>query len=111
MNVQVIGASQLTPPAAGYKTLFINTEDSNYLSWMDSSGTVTRFTDGNGECCACDIAKNIADQVLCALNRGFMSPTEFQAFINAGFTVNASSTDDGNGNKTCTVTFGSSNVS
>ena len=110
MDVQVIGASQVPTPPSGYKTLFINTEDSNILSWKDDTGTVTRFTEGDA-CCACEIAKEYADGILCALNKGFLNPTEFKALIDAGFTVNSSSTDDGAGNKTCTVTFGSANVS
>jgi hypothetical protein len=110
MDVQVIAASNLTPPSSGYKTLFINTEDSNILSWMDSSGTVTRFTEGDADCC-CEIAKEYADGILCALNKGMLSPSEFKSLVDAGFTINSSSTDDGAGNKTCTVTFGSVNVS
>lgn len=111
MDVQVIGASQVPTPASGYKTLFINTEDDNILSWKDSSGTVTRFTDGDADCCACEIAKEYADGILCALNKGYLNSTDFKALIDAGFTVNSTKTDDGNGNTSCTVTFGSSNVS
>ena len=110
MDVQVIGASQVPTPSAGYKTLFINTEDGNILSWKDDTGTVTRFTDGDSDCC-CEIAKDYADGILCALNKGFLTSAEFKSLIDAGFTINSASTDDGAGNKTCTVTFGSTNVS
>lgn len=111
MDVQVIGASKVPTPPPGFKTLFINTEDNNILSWKDSSGVVTRFIDGDADCCACEIAKDYAEGITCALNKGMLKAADFKALIDAGFTATANSTDDGAGNKTCTVTFGSTNVS
>lgn len=111
MDIQITAGSALTPPPAGYKTLFINTEDGNLLSWMDSSGTITRFTDGDADCCACEIAKDYADAISCALKKGILTDIQVKSLMNLGFTITSNSTDDGAGNKTCTVTFGGNNIS
>lgn len=113
MDIQVIAASQVPTPSAGYRTLFINTEDSNMLSWKDSNGTVTRFTDddSSAECCACAISKDYADGILCALKSGMLSASEFTSLITLGFTASATESTDVDGNKTCTVTFGGTNHS
>lgn len=110
-DIQVIAATDLPTPPVGYKTLFINTEDDNILSFMDSNRTVTRFTDGDADCCACEIAKDYADSISCALEKGFLTDIQVKSLMNLGFTVTSSSTDDGAGNKTCTVTFGGNNIS
>lgn len=108
MNIQVIAGSAVPTPPSGEKTLFINTEDSNFLSWKDALGVITRFSEGgDAECCACIISKDYADGILCALKSGMLAPADFQALINLGFTVNVTETDDGAGNTTCTVVMGS----
>jgi hypothetical protein len=109
MNIEVAAGSSLPNPPAGEVTLFINTEDNNILSYKDSSGNVKRYSTNDPEladCCACDIAKKAVAAAACALENGFMTSTEYNAFITTGVNVSVSQTDDGAGNKTYTINFG-----
>ena len=106
MNVPIAAGSTLATPTGG-RTLFINTEDGNILSWKHPDGTVTRFSEGmTADCCACEIAKSIADAMSCGLKNGTVTPTEYSAWILQGVNVHVQETDDGNGNKTCNVDIG-----
>lgn len=108
MDIQVIAAASVPTPPSGYKTLFVDTSNNNLLSWKNSDGTVTLFSDSDGdpECCACIISKDYADGILCALKSGMLTAADFQALISAGFTANVTETNDGAGNITCNVTLG-----
>lgn len=108
MDIQVAPASSIPTPPSGYKTLFVDTSNNNLLSWKNSDGTVTLFSDSDGdpECCACIISKDYADGILCALKSGMLTAADFQALISAGFTANVTETNDGAGNITCNVTLG-----
>lgn len=109
MDIQVIAAASVPTPAAGYKTLFIDTSNNNLLTFKNSDGALTLFSDSDGDadCCACVISKDYADGILCALKKGLLAPTDFQALISLGFTVNVTeTTDPTTGNTTCNVTMG-----
>jgi len=108
MDIIIAAGSTLPTPQPGYKTLFINTEDNNILSWKDSNGVVTRFggqSDGD-DCCACDIAKIQANAWACALKSGVVTPAQYNAWILQGVKVTETKTDDGQGNTTCEVAIG-----
>lgn len=108
MDVQIVAGSTLTPPAAGYKTLFINTEDGNILSWMDSAGTITRFTDNDNDTteCACEIAKISAQAWSCALEKGIITSAEYAALVLQGMNISVTATDDGAGNTSTVINIG-----
>ena len=106
-NIIVAAGSTLPTPPVGEATLFVDTENNNILSLKLSDGSVRVYSEsGAAECCSCELAKKFMDQIGCALNSGMLPPDTYQALINSGYTVNTSETDDGNGNKTCTVTIG-----
>ena len=111
MDIQVIDAASVPNAPAGTKTLFIDSSNNNLLSWKDASGVVTLFTDDGGDCCACEIAKEYADGVLCALNKGLITATDFQAIMAQGFTARVYETNDGKGNTSCVVNVGGDNIS
>jgi len=108
MDIIIAAGSTLAIPPAGYKTLFINTEDSNILSWKDSAGVVTRFggQDDGGDCCACDIATIQAKAWSCALESGVVTAEQYNTWIAQGVKVTETKTDDGQGNTTCEVVIG-----
>jgi uncharacterized protein YjdB len=107
MDIQIAAGSTLPNPAAGYRTLFINTEDSNILSWKNSDGTIERFSeDMDMDCCACEISKVLAEAAACAVKSGKWDETDFKDWITQGYNVKVVETDDGDGNKTCEVTVG-----
>lgn len=107
MNIQVISASSVPTPPAGERTLFVNS-DNGFLTWKYDDGTLHLFseTTGDAECCACLISQNYSEGLICALKKGTLSASDFNALISLGFTVNVNETDDGEGNKTCSVTMG-----
>lgn len=108
MNIQVISAASVPTPPSGERTLFVNS-DNGLLSWKYDDGTVHVFSDGDAECCACIISKDYVDGILCALKSGILAPSDFNALINLGFTVNATeTTDPTTGNTICNVTMGAS---
>lgn len=91
-------------PAAGQRRLFFNTDDGNRLYYKNELGG--SFPVDDEEDCCCIIAQSIMSGVVCALQSGIMTPTEFSAFIAAGMSVTGASTSDGSGGRTCTVTIG-----
>lgn len=113
MNIDIAPGSTYPTPPVGQKSLFINTEDNNILSWKDSNGVITRFSseDGDADCCACEIAKDYADAISCALKKGILTDIQVKSLMSLGFTAHVARTDDGAGNTTCTVTFGGTNIS
>jgi hypothetical protein len=86
-------------------TLFLNTADNMNLWYKNSAGTSLRANVQPEECC-CIITENMMAGVTCALKNGMISMTEFNAFVAAGITVTCTSTDDGAGNTTNSVTVG-----
>jgi hypothetical protein len=107
MNIQVIAAASVPTPPSGERTLFVNS-DNGLLTWKYDDGTYHLFGDGDADCCACIISKDYADGILCALKSGMIAPSDFNALIQLGFTVNATeTTDPDTGDKVCNVTMGS----
>lgn len=107
MTVQVGAPGDITTPPAGSRELFIDSTNNFLASLKHSDGSVTLFSeDADGDCCACAISKIIAEAMSCALQKGMVSPDDYNAWILQGFTVTAEETDDGEGNKTCTVSMG-----
>lgn len=106
MNIQVIAAASVPTPPSGERTLFVNS-DNGLLTWKYDDGTLHIFSEGDADCCACVISKDYADGILCALKSGIIAPSDFNALIQLGFTVNATeTTDPDTGNKVCNVTLG-----
>lgn len=113
MDIQVAAGSSLPNPAAGYRTIFINTENNNLLSYKFPDGTITVVTDADGideECCACEISKTQANAIACALQSGIITSAEYQAILNTGLVVDATETiDPVTGAKSCSVSIGTKN--
>lgn len=110
MNIDVISASSVPTPPAGERTLFVNA-DNSLLTWKYDDGSIHLFsdTDGDADCCACEISKDYADGLLCALKSGILAAADFNALISLGFTVNVNeTTDPTTGNTTCSVVLGTS---
>jgi len=106
-NIPVAAGSLLAIPPVGEATLFIDTENNNILSLKLSDGSVRVYTaDGAAQCCSCELAKKFTEDIGCALNSGMLPPDTYAALIQSGFSVTTTETDDGNGNKTCTVSLG-----
>lgn len=111
MDILVAAGSSMDPAPAGQVTLFINTEDSNILSYIDENGNIFRYSANDSEalasCCSCDIAKTWIDRITCALNSGLLTANEFGNLVSTGFTVTATEDTTVPGKKTCTVTISS----
>lgn len=98
-----------TPPA-GYVTLFINTDKNNMLYAKYPDGSFKPYNGTSGEC-ACDIASAWTRAVACALEKGFVNATEFQAIMDQGLTVTENSVTSSDGlTVTNTISVGSREV-
>lgn len=105
-NIKVGTPASIPNPPAGEATLFVNTSDNNVLYIKFSDGTYLPYSSDNmAECCSCEIAKKMMEDLTCALKSGYITMTEFTTFVTAGVSVKAEETNDGAGNKTCTVTI------
>ena len=104
MEIIISSESDAPIPAAGYVTLFINTDKSNVLYAKYPDGSVKPY---NGDFNAADVAKTWTDRVTCALSDGIISATDFGTIMGQGFTVVSETTTDVDGNTTNTVTVGS----
>lgn len=107
MNIVIGTPASIPTPPAGEVTLFLDSTNNNILSYKDENGAVFIYNQGNlgelSEDCCCKIAAQLAADLGCALKGGIITATEFQAAITATISVVGSSTDDGQGNKTCSV--------
>lgn len=109
MNIQVIPKADVSTPPSGERTLFVDSGN-GLLTWKYDDGTYHLFSEGDAECCACLISKEYIDGITCALKSGILPPSNFQSLISMGFTVTSTESTDVDGNKTCTVTMGSTPV-
>lgn len=106
MNIQIIAAGLVPTPAAGFRTLFIDSSNNGVLTWKLDDGTLLIFSEGEDpDCCSCEIAKEQMKAIACALKNGTISATQYGIIITAGLTVTATEAVV-NGVKTCTVVVG-----
>jgi len=114
-DILIAAGSGMQPAPAGQVTLFIDTDNNNILSYIDSAGVIKIYNSGNPsdleECCSCEIAKMWTKAVTCALQSGMLAADEFGTIINQGMTVTSTeTTDPDTGVKTCTVNVGPQNT-
>lgn len=105
MDIVIGTPASITTPAAGTVTLFIDSTNNNILSYMDETRAVFIYSQndpGMEACCACEITKEMSDKLMCAVTKGLISATEFQAIINIGIKVTATESIV-DGVKTCSV--------
>lgn len=107
----VVGSEASIPtPAAGYATLFINTDKNNILYVKYSDGTFQPYTGGTGDC-ACDMAQSWTEAASCALKKGTITAAEYQAIMSQGYAVITNTvTDPDTGDVQTTVTAGSRDI-
>ncbi|HHT9135877.1 MAG TPA: hypothetical protein ACFYEK_01390 [Candidatus Wunengus sp. YC60] len=116
MDIVVAAGSTLATPPAGTVTLFINTEDSNILSYKDSAANVYRYNgndddcDGVGKGFAYKLAKDLVKGAECALQNGTMNADEYNTFITTGLNVKVKETSGGDGTKTYDINIGPRNM-
>lgn len=103
-NIPTDTPANIPVPPAGQRRLFFNTDDGNRLYYKTELGGFYPV-DGEDDCC-CIVAQSIMSGVTCALKNGLITMTEFNAFVAAGISVTGSSTSDGSGGRTCSVTIG-----
>jgi hypothetical protein len=111
MDILIAAGSSMPNAPTGQVTLFINTEDNNILSYINDAGVIFRYNAGDSsmlDCCSCEIAKQMAEAIACSLKSGMITATEAGDLITLGFSVSTTESDDGQGNKTCTVNYGAS---
>jgi len=114
-DILIAAGSGMQPAPAGQVTLFIDTDNNNILSYIDSAGVIKIYNSGNPsdleECCSCEIAKMWTKAVTCALQSGMLAADEFGTIINQGMSVTSTeTTDPDTGVKTCTVNVGPQNT-
>lgn len=114
-DILIAAGSGMQPAPAGQVTLFIDTDNNNILSYIDSAGVIKIYNSGNPsdleECCSCEIAKMWTKAVTCALQSGMLAADEFGTIINQGMSVTSTETTDPlTGVKTCTVNVGPQNT-
>lgn len=106
MDIIVGTPSSITTPAAGYVTLFLNTEANNQLYAKFSDGTIEPYASSGAES-ANSMASAWTDGVMCALKRGVITAAQYQEIVNSGFMIQTTTDVDGN----TTVSVGSRTVS
>lgn len=104
MDIQVGSESSIATPAAGTRTLFVNTDKGNMLYFKNSDGT---FSPANISSTGVEITEKWMDAVKCALNSGKINAVQFQDIMNTGIKYQSNITTDADGNVTTTVTVGS----
>lgn len=114
-DILIAAGSGMQSAPAGQVTLFIDTDNNNILSYIDSAGVIKIYNSGNPsdleECCSCEIAKMWTKAVTCALQSGMLAADEFGTIINQGMSVTSTeTTDPDTGVKTCTVNVGPQNT-
>lgn len=100
MDIIVGTPASIATPAAGYVTLFINTEANNQLYAKFSDGTVEPYSSTSSES-ASGIASAWLDGVMCALKKGTITATEYQSIVNSGLTIQT--VTDASGNTTVSI--------
>lgn len=106
MDIVIGSEASIASPAAGYVTLFINTDKNNILYAKYPDGTLAPYNGSTGEDAKC-LADAWMKAISCALDGGLINATEFEAIINQGLTVQTTSTTDSQGNTTNTLNVGS----
>jgi len=96
--------SDIPLPDPGMVRLFLNADADGRLYYKNELGGVVEVN--SEEDCCCMIAQQVMSGIMCALQKGNITMTEFNAFVAAGMTITGESTDDGEGNKTCSLTIG-----
>lgn len=110
-NIPVGVPADIDTPPANEATLFVNPDDNNILWIKFSDGTSKRYVAGDIEnCCSCEIAKNISDQIMCAFSSGLISATEFGVIMGTGINVTSTKGIDSDGNSFCKVEIGTKNI-
>lgn len=110
-NITIGTPGSVATPPAGEATLFINTDDNNILYIKFPDGTSSPYSSANlEECCSCEIAKKITDDVMCAFKNGVITAEQFGVIMGTGFTINSVSGVDADGMKVCTVNIGTKSV-
>jgi len=88
-NILIGTPSDIPTPSSGQVQYFVNTSDENKPYYKDDAGAsfpVAGF-DTDAEGCGCEITKKVWGSVACALEKGLMTPTEFNAFVAQGFAM------------------------
>jgi len=104
MEVIIASESEIAIPAAGTVNIFINSDKGNILYARYPDGS---FKPYNGDFNSADIAKTWVDKVTCSLFDGTVTPTDFGSIMAAGFTATSTTSVDGDGNVTSTISVGS----
>lgn len=110
-DILIAAGSTMQPAPAGQVVLFIDTENNNILSYIDSAGVIKIYNAGDTseleECCSCVIAKQWIDRVTCSLQSGKLDATEFGLIMAQGLSVvTTETTNPDTGAKTCRVDIG-----
>lgn len=106
MDIVIGPESSIATPAAGFATLFVNTDKNNILYLKYPDGSFVPYNGSSGDC-SCELAKAWADSVTCALANGIITASQFGTIMDQGVTVTTNTTTDDDGNVTNTVTMGS----
>lgn len=113
-NISIGAPGSIPTPPAGEVTRFFNTDFSPpRLYYKDETTAVFPFPCENAsesEDCCCEIAEDLIGKIGCALEEGMIDAEAFQAIVSQGLSIVGTSTDDGAGNKTCSIVLGASNV-
>ena len=113
-NIIVGTPASITTPPVGEVTLFLDSTNNNILSYKDELGNVYVYSAGNAsdvqDDCCCDIAKDLSSKLACAVADGIITMAEYTAFMAQGISVTGATTDDGQGNTTCSINIGQQNV-
>lgn len=108
-NIAIGLPSSIATPPAGQVTEFFDTTTLPAVhSYMDENRDVFPFPYSSGaqaaDACV-EIAKDLVDDIGCAVKSGVILMSELNTFVKTGLKVSCAATDDGAGNTTSSVTI------
>ena len=91
----------------GTVVYFFNTSDMGKLYYITDSGTYYPASQGMSDLVAGYVAETWIKNASCAMASGMITVAEYNSIINSGILVTTASTDDGDGNRTSTLSVSS----
>lgn len=106
MNIEILARVSVSTPASGYGNLFLDSDNSNSLTYKDSLGDFHVINGSNCCCdddCACELATKITEEASCLANKGVLTGAEYISIIQSLNIVSTSYFDEKT--QTCTKTI------
>lgn len=107
MDIPSSTPANFPTPATGTVGYFFNIDDQGRLYYMTDARLYYPASQGMSDLVAGYVAETWIKNASCAMASGMITVSEYNSIINSGILVTSSSTDDGAGNRTSTLSVSS----